>query len=264
MTTKRTAVYLRVSTIQQDVRSQSDRVKRWLKGHNIDNPQWYIDQGASGATMKRPRFDDLQAAIFDGEHDTVVMYSLDRFARTMVDGLVELEKWRKRGLRIVFTEDQLEISCDGNPLGELFVKCMMAMKLAFAEAERQKIRSRQAAGIDSARVKHEQARKLHADGMSNDYIAAHLKLKVETVERMVKARPGKLYWGGGRPDVSKERVRRMRKAYRLRYEENLSFAQIARALGVSKSAAARYVREETTRRRGTTEGTNSEGDDAKS
>ncbi|KKL19083.1 hypothetical protein LCGC14_2469000 [marine sediment metagenome] len=89
-----TAVYLRVSSTDQSVETQRLRIQKWLDQQEIEvePSNWYADE-CSGATMDRPDFGRLQAAVFAGNVDRVVMYSLDRFARTMIDGLVEVDRW---------------------------------------------------------------------------------------------------------------------------------------------------------------------------
>lgn len=236
-----TAVYLRVSSLAQDIGAQSIVVRRWLEGHGIDKAEWYIDKAVSGKTLDRPRFIALQEAIFMGEHDTVVMYSLDRFSRTMIEGLVELDKWRKLSVRIVFIQDHLDLAGD-NPATDLFIKCMLSMRLAFAEAERERILDRQRAGIMSARQKMERAKELDADGWSLSAIAKTLGTKNSVVQKMLDAPDGKMYWGGGgkgRRKIDKG----PQKAWELWTKRKLTMSQIGKIMGVSKPTVHRYIKE---------------------
>jgi site-specific DNA recombinase len=143
----KTAVYMRVSTPAQDVRSQRNDIERYLTGHNITVPdeRWYTDEGVSGKTLDRPGFKRLQAAVFAGEVDTVIMASIKRFARTMIDGIVEVDKWQQVKCELVLVREGWKIDPSSWAGGAMF-KCMVAMHLAFAEEERERIRARCAAG----------------------------------------------------------------------------------------------------------------------
>ena len=139
-----TAVYLRVSTIAQNVAGQRLAVDAWLARAGIEVPtnRWYIDH-ATGSTLKRSAFERLQTAIFLGRINHVIMYSIDRMARTMVDGLIEIEKWQERKCKITFVADNIDIDLS-SWFGNAMIKCMVAIKLAFAEAGREQMLIRQA------------------------------------------------------------------------------------------------------------------------
>jgi DNA invertase Pin-like site-specific DNA recombinase len=47
--------------------------------------QWFVDK-ESGAMLKRPAFDQLQKAIFDGTVKTVIVWKLDRLSRRQHEG----------------------------------------------------------------------------------------------------------------------------------------------------------------------------------
>ena len=249
MSTTKTAVYLRVSTSQQDVQSQGDRVREYLKGHGITGARWFVDQGVSGATMVRPKFGDLQNAIFDGQIKRVIMYSLDRMSRVLIEGLIEIEKWRKCGVTLVFVDDCLEINaCRGDIMGDVFIKIVVSMKLAFAEAEREKLRRRQAHGIESARRKMLMVRKMRSNGFPIVEIAAELKIPIRKVEKMVAAKTGRMYWGntgGAKPGYRKKDPKQ---AWELR-RRGISLNNIAAIMGISKGTAFSYVEQERERRK---------------
>ncbi|MCE9607323.1 MAG: recombinase family protein [Planctomycetia bacterium] len=59
--------------------------------HGLDQKQvrWFVDQ-ESGKTLKRPKFEELQKAIFSGEIKTVIVWKLDRLSRRLKDGVCVL------------------------------------------------------------------------------------------------------------------------------------------------------------------------------
>src|SRR5580693_7319282 len=95
------ASYVRVSTIGQNEAGQRAEIERWLTGNGIDpaSVRWYVDKGKSGDSLKRPAFEQLQAAVFAGEVGTIVTYKLDRVSRSLRDGINTLAGWCEKGIR---------------------------------------------------------------------------------------------------------------------------------------------------------------------
>ena len=82
-----TAVYIRVSSLKgQKTDSQRTELETWLKRHRYKAVQWFEDH-ESATTMQREAFQQLQAVIFAGEIKTVVVWKLDRLARSLKEGV---------------------------------------------------------------------------------------------------------------------------------------------------------------------------------
>ncbi len=185
----KTAVYLRVSTVGQSLASQRAEVDRWLKGHGIGQPLMFTDK-STGDNLERPGFTALQEAIFNGEVDTVVVYKLDRLARSLRDGVNTLTDWLDRGVRVVSVSQQFDFS---GATGKLIA----AVLLGVAEMEQETRRERQAAGIAIAKqsgkylgrkpgsVKSEpaKAKRLVERGVSVTDVAARLGVSRQTIYR---------------------------------------------------------------------------------
>lgn len=77
---KHIAIYLRVSSKSQDLRSQEGDLKAWAKGQRLP-VVWYRDK-FSGKTMDRPGWTKLAAALGRGEVSAVCVWRLDRLGRT--------------------------------------------------------------------------------------------------------------------------------------------------------------------------------------
>ena len=186
------ACYVRVSTIGQNEAGQRAEIERWLVGNGIDPATvvWYIDNGKSGDSLKRPAFERLQAAIFAGEIKTVVVYKLDRLSRRLREGLDVLCDWCDRGLRVVSVTQQIDFN---GTMG----KMLAAVLLGIAQMETETRRERQAAGIAIAKREGvykgrkagttkgdpERARTLHAKGNDVSEIACALDCSPRTVRR---------------------------------------------------------------------------------
>jgi DNA invertase Pin-like site-specific DNA recombinase len=187
-------VYVRVSSHGQKVDSQRAEIQRWLEahGHVLDAVQWFEDM-ESGATLTRTGLNALQEAIFAGTVKTVIVWKLDRVARSMREGINILSGWCECGVRVVSVTQQIDLS---GTVGHLVAGVLFAI----AEIELQHVRERQAAGISLAKQrgvykgrKHgtfkarpERARELRKKGMSLSEIAQVLNVNRRTVTRYLK------------------------------------------------------------------------------
>lgn len=184
-------VYIRVSTHSQKGDSQRAAIAEWLDRHGYETAhvRWFEDQ-ETGRTLQRAGFQQLQAAIFAGEIRMVVVWKLDRLARSLRDGVNIIADWCQRDVRIVSVTQQIDLS---GAVGQLIASLLFGM----AEIEHQHIKERQAAGIALARRKGvytgrkkgttkarpERARALHEKGLTPREIASALAVSERTVYR---------------------------------------------------------------------------------
>jgi DNA invertase Pin-like site-specific DNA recombinase len=193
-------VYLRCSADSQDTDSQKAAVKRYLDGNAISviEKHWFEDAGKSGKNLDRPALKRLQQAVFNGEIRKIVFPSVDRFARTMITGLMELDSWSKAGVTLVFVRESIEV----NPkdwAGQIVMKIIVSLCLAMAEAERERILARQQAGIDQAVARANTLRKLRQNNPHLDIkvIARMAGYKRVSHAQYVLDHPySKTHWGG--------------------------------------------------------------------
>ena len=229
----KTAVYIRVSTDRQSTASQKRVINRWLDGHGVE-PVWYIDK-ASGAKMARKAFCELQEAIFMGEVDHVVMYSIDRFARNLVDGLMEIDRWQQAKVRVTFVADAMDIDF-GTWQGDIMCKLIIAIKLAFSEQERQRLKERQAAGIASAKERAARAKEMYEAGVPLRKIAAELGVDPDKARKW--AQLGTPYAGGkkGRTKYDRKRILDLLK-------KGLPQTEVARLVGCHRLTVMKVKRD---------------------
>ena len=140
-----TAIYLRVSTLDQDkgIRSQETALKDYIKGHGIQRVKWYRDK-VSGATTNRPAFKRLQRDIFAGKVNTVICWKLDRLSRSMRDGVNILTEWCDRGVRVVAVAQQIDFN---GTVGKIIAAVLMGI----AQMERENLRENTKRGLAAAR-----------------------------------------------------------------------------------------------------------------
>ena len=121
--------YARVSTLDQDTRLQLDA----LKGAGVE--QVYQDK-ASGVGS-RPQLQVAIAAL--GKGDTLVVWKLDRIARSLSDLLNIIDRVKLAGATIRSLTEPIDTS---NPIGEFTLQVLGAV----AQLERSMIRERVIAG----------------------------------------------------------------------------------------------------------------------
>ena len=160
-----TGVYLRVSSKSQSVASQRREIERYLANHEIVEVRWFADT-MTGSNIDRPALAELRKAVFQGEVKTVVLYRLDRLARSIRDGITVLSEWLDARVRVIIVTMQIDLS---GALGQT----VAALLLGLAQLEREAIRERQTAGIEAARTEGKRwgGRKVGATLISYDRAA---------------------------------------------------------------------------------------------
>jgi DNA invertase Pin-like site-specific DNA recombinase len=188
----RVALYARVSTSNghQDPELQLRELREYADRRGWTITDEYVDHGVSGSNASRPALNRLLADAHQRRFDTVLVWKLDRFGRSLrhlVNTLAELEA---RGIAFVSFRDNLDLS---TPSGRLMFQIIGAM----GEFERALIQERVRAGLRNARAKgkrlgrppvfvsQSQVESLRAQGRSWRSIAKELEVGVGTVLRAV-------------------------------------------------------------------------------
>jgi len=141
---KHTALYVRVSSKQQDHASQLPDLERWVAAHD-GVVQWYWDK-FSGKTMDRPGMESLLADLRAGKVERIVVWRLDRLGRT-TRGLCQLfDELGDRKVDLVSLKDGFSLA---SPAGRLHARILASV----AEYETEVRAERVAAGQAVARRK---------------------------------------------------------------------------------------------------------------
>jgi DNA invertase Pin-like site-specific DNA recombinase len=138
------AIYARVSSKQQDTRSQIPDLKRWAEVYADQPVKWYSDK-FTGKTMDRPGWKQLEADIIAGKVSKVVVWRLDRLGRNAAGLTALFEDFQRRNIGFESLRDKIDLSTAAGRL--------MANVLASVAAYENEIRSeRIRAGQDVARA----------------------------------------------------------------------------------------------------------------
>ncbi len=137
------AIYVRVSTSRQDLRSQLPDLKRWAEAQELP-VRWFKDK-QSGKTMDRPGWNKLEADIRAGKVSQVVVWRLDRLGRT-ASGLTALfDTFTEKKVGLVSLKDGLDLS---TPAGRLMANVLASVAAYETEVRAERIK----AGQDAAKA----------------------------------------------------------------------------------------------------------------
>jgi len=136
---KHVAIYVRVSSKQQDVASQLPDLERWAAAQGLP-VSWYRDV-FTGKTMDRPGWRKLEKAIQGGKVSAVVVWRLDRLGRT-AKGLVSLfDDLCERKIKLVSIRDGLDLS---TPAGRLMANVLASVASYETEIRAERVLAGQA------------------------------------------------------------------------------------------------------------------------
>lgn len=140
MSTGQTVGYIRVSSEGQNVARQ-DEVR--------ERAERIFEEKLSAGTRDRPQLEAMVEYVREG--DRVIVYSIDRLARSLSDLIKIVEEFKNQGVAIEFIKEDMTF----DPLQE--ADAMQAFQFnilgVFAEFERALIKERQREGIEKAKAR---------------------------------------------------------------------------------------------------------------
>lgn len=140
----RTALYARVSTLEQKLDLQLDNLHDYARRAELVIVGEYCDVAVSGRKEGRPELNALMKAARNRELDCVLVWRFDRFARSTQHLLNALEEFKHLSVRFISVQDQIDTD---SPMG----KAMFTIISAMAELESALISERVTAGMRAAK-----------------------------------------------------------------------------------------------------------------
>jgi DNA invertase Pin-like site-specific DNA recombinase len=123
-----------------------------MKKEGISDRDIFIDK-ASGKKFDRPQYQLLKQIVREG--DTVVFDSITRMGRNMNDTMKEYEWFAENGVQLRFLKEPMINTSNEQDdiMKQAIQRIILTLLTAFAEKEREEIKTRQAEGIAVAKAK---------------------------------------------------------------------------------------------------------------
>jgi DNA invertase Pin-like site-specific DNA recombinase len=166
--------YARVSTRDQDTSLQTSALLE-------SGCEKVFDETASGAQRDRPRLAEALTYLRAG--DTLVVWKLDRLARSLRQLIETVELLHQRGIGFVSVTEAIDTTTPGG-------KMIFHVVGALAEFERDLIKERTNAGLASAKARGVQLGRPRAMTDSQIVVARSLKAAGALTSRKIADHPG--------------------------------------------------------------------------
>jgi putative DNA-invertase from lambdoid prophage Rac len=144
---KHLALYIRVSTSEQTVENQRIRLIEYAKSNNFT---YDIYEEVESTRKTRPVKQSLLAKLRNHEYDAVMVYKLDRWARSSTELILDTKQLLDKGVGFISISDNLDFTSASG-------KLHFAILSAFAEFERELIRERTIEGLKRAKMQGKQS-----------------------------------------------------------------------------------------------------------
>ena len=181
----RIATYSRVSTLDQDCSLQVAELRNYCEVRGWEIYREYVDS-ISGAKSSRPGRDELMKDARARRVDTVVVWKLDRWGRSLTDSVITLQELATAGVRFISTTQGLDTD-NSNPMG----RAMLGMLQVFAQFERDLIHERVNAGIKRYQLEYAAGR---ARSKSGNNLPIGRPRKIFRVDEARRLRASGLSW----------------------------------------------------------------------
>ncbi len=137
------AIYLRVSSRQQDTRSQEPDLRRWAEAYADAPVKWYHEK-FTGKTMERPGWRRLEADMIAGLVGKIVVWRLDRLGRTAAGLTALFEDLQRRNIGFEALRDKVDLS---TAAGRLMANVLASVAAYENEVRSERIRAGQAVAM---------------------------------------------------------------------------------------------------------------------
>ncbi len=144
---KNIALYVRVSTSDQTNENQRLRLVDYAEKNGFE---YDLFEEVESTRKTRPVKQALLAKLRKNQYESVVVYKLDRWARSSTELILDTKELIDKGIGFISISDNLDF---GTAAGKLHFQILSA----FAEFERELIRERTLEGLRRAKLQGKQA-----------------------------------------------------------------------------------------------------------
>lgn len=109
-------IYARYSSSNQREESIEGQLREchdYARKNDISVIGEYCDKALSGKTDKRPMFQKMIKDSEKGKFDTLILYTIDRFARNRYDSAIYKAKLKRNGVRILYAKQPISTEPEG-------------------------------------------------------------------------------------------------------------------------------------------------------
>lgn len=136
------AIYCRTSKIDQNPENQKIELEKYAKAMGYD---YKIFEEQESTRKTRPVKNDIFQDALRKKWDIILVWKLDRWARSMQELINDLELLRQSNVQFKTLKENIVL--DDNPTNKLMINILSA----FAQFERDIIRERTMAGLERAK-----------------------------------------------------------------------------------------------------------------
>jgi len=136
------AIYCRTSKIDQNPENQKIELEKYARAMGYD---YKIFEEQESTRKTRPVKNDIFQDALRRKWDLILVWKLDRWARSMQELINDLELLRQNNVQFKTLKENIVL--DDNPTNKLMINILSA----FAQFERDIIRERTMAGLERAR-----------------------------------------------------------------------------------------------------------------
>lgn len=125
---KKIISYLRCSTTHQlethSISHQRLKIELYCQFHNLQLMEEIVDEGVSGKSTKREGYIKMMEMVKNKECDGVVVYSLSRFSRCVLDTLSSIQLMNDNGITFHSLSENIDTS---SPNGRFFLTILSSL-----------------------------------------------------------------------------------------------------------------------------------------
>jgi len=139
---KKIALYCRVSTLEQNTLNQKIRLEEYAKERGLEYETF---EETESSRKTRPVKANLLKRLRSKEFDSVIVYKLDRWARSSSELILEVNELVNKNIGFISLTESLDLTTSTGRL-------MLGLLSSFAEFERDLIRERTMEGLNRAKA----------------------------------------------------------------------------------------------------------------